>query len=103
MLRESQMPPSNESELEKLLVWLVGIPCCAHDVHNGLAWAVEPAVTEPRELSKNLWVCIESLRNGLDCIDASIPSIIESATLSEDVRDEVMLFCYWGLLGSTPT
>ena len=61
------------ASLLKLLDWVLVTPCCDHDAHNSLKWAIEMTLEdsdngEVQSWTKDLYMCVESLRNGFDCI-----------------------------------
>ena len=45
--------------------WFLSVGCFAHDAHNALRWSVLTFVND-RAKTRDLWVVLQSLRNGYD-------------------------------------
>ena len=72
VVAEADLEEHENRSLLGLLDWVIFTPCCDHDARNSLKWAVSTTLEETVEDSKrwmeNLWICVEALRNGFDCI-----------------------------------
>ena len=69
-----------------LLEWVVDTPCCNHDVHNSLKWALFTYMQD-EDLLKDVWVVIESLRNGFSLLQAELPRWLATKVKFVDEAD----------------
>lgn len=78
--------------------WFLPTPCCNHDAHNSLKWALSKYVL--KEVSSDLFIIIESLRNSFDLLMGRLYSWASSRVCfsqREGTVDEH--YQWWVLLG----
>ena len=69
---EKQFGGSDEkSWVLGLMDWTLAIPCCLHDLHNALKWAIFDAFQD-KELLSDTFIIFESLRNHFDDVQRHI-------------------------------
>jgi len=87
-----------------LLEWIVDTPCCNHDVHNGLKWALFQWLTD-EVFMKEVFIVIESLRNGFDLLvqqlDAWLLTVV-SWEDADDLWDPSFALAFWSAVGCEP-
>lgn len=86
------------AKLLKLTDWCVSTGCSAHDMHNGLKWAIAAAASA--EDLKSLHIAIESLRNSFALLTAELPAfLMQHIAWSDAPRDEDRIQEFWQALG----
>ena len=75
--------------------WLVFTGCGLHDVHNGFAWGTSRYLFEGKEMLDELFIVIESLRNGYKHLQSHLSSFLLEHVLFQDgqvSRDSLLEF-----------
>ena len=84
--------------LLELTDWAVGTGCCAHDMQNGLKWALSSVAT-PEDI-QNLHIVVESLRNSFDLLLARLPVfLVKHLAFVDDRADLDVIAGFWRDLG----
>ena len=87
-----------------VLEWIVETPCCNHDVHNGLKWSLFSYLTD-EGFMKDLFIAIESLRNGYDLLQEALggwlPTVVTWSD-SDDLWEPSFALALWSSLGVEP-
>ena len=74
---QQRVPAASQAEA-RLCDWVVVLPCAAHDTHNGLKWGLG-TLYDLETHSKNLYVCVDSLRNSFHMIHSMLAKFITDA------------------------
>ena len=95
-----QKPELNFAELD-LKDWVVGTACGDHDAQNSLKWALAPVLPDGSSSYDDLYIVVESVRNGFSILMTDLPSWLIGAVLF--VHD-AFPDCYqlWVALGVEP-
>ena len=96
----SQLTP----QLLELQEWILSTACGCHDSHNSLKWAMYAQMNDP-ELTKNVYLVIESLRSSFDLLAMTLPSWVASKlALKEEheLHPEEQLYAVYTALGLDP-
>lgn len=88
-----------ETAIAELCDWVVGTGCANHDAQNALKWALWELGEEAT--TTNLFIVIESLRNGYDLLHSHMPEFIMKHLSIVEERDE-SLPELWSCLGVEP-
>ena len=86
------------------LEWIVETPCCNHDVHNGLKWALFQYLTD-QAFMKEVFIVVESLRNGFSLLLEELGRwVLTVATWAEadGLWDPAFALALWGALRCEP-
>ena len=92
----------DKRHLLDLLTWDIGTPCSAHDSHKALCWATERFVEDPKSMSKELWIVVQSLKNSSSVINAEIPTMLDEVVFMDDDIDGDAAEARWKTLGLDP-
>eukprot|EP00974_Lingulodinium_polyedra_P133749 11226834-Lingulodinium_polyedra.AAC.1 len=65
------MEELNDTEL------FICTPCALHDTHNGFRWSMQCEFSD-RNLLRDCYIAIESLRKSFDLLQSFLPSWVES-------------------------
>ena len=88
----------DERVLLELTDWAVGTGCCAHDMQNGLKWALSSVAT-PEDI-QNLHIVVESLRNSFDLLLARLPEfLVKHLAFAGNRADTDAVAGFWRDLG----
>jgi hypothetical protein len=79
----------------------VATACCAHDAHNALKWGVGSVVGSDLSESKDLFICVDSVRNGLASLLAEVGVWI-TARLQFETESWPAAEIVWKTLGVEP-
>ena len=71
MVREDGLPAHLSADLLALTEFVVITPCAMHDAHNAFRWGFLSEVRN-RELMRDVYVAIESIRNSMDLVNKHI-------------------------------
>ena len=84
--------------LAKATDWFVTTPCCNHDCHNALKWALAKHVLA--EVAKDMFIVFESLRNAYDLLMERLRGWVSSrATFAARIGSVGDLYQFWVALG----
>ena len=67
-----ELPPGQTEEELALTHFVLATPCACHDAQNSFRWAMGERATD-RELLRDVYVSIESLRQSMDLVQAHLP------------------------------
>ena len=96
----SQLTP----QLLELQEWVLSTACGCHDAHNSLKWAMHAQMNDP-ELTKSVYLVIESLRNAFDLLAMILPSWMASKLAPKEEHElhpEEQLHAVYTALGLDP-
>jgi hypothetical protein len=83
LMQVTSSMPLGEGKLLRLLSWYVSTGCCIHDVHNGLKWSIMNVVKD-KDLAKNMWKVVASLRSGFSELVAHVSSWVVANIVFKD-------------------
>ena len=87
-----------QAALAKAADWFVPTPCCNHDCHNALKWALAKYVLA--EVAKDMFIVFESLRNAFDLIMERLRGWVSSrATFAARTGSVGGFYQVWAALG----
>ena len=87
--------------IDCLTDWTLTTACASHDCQNGLKWAMARHV-EGEDL-KDLYVVLESLRNGFDAIHGHIvPFVAKFLRVTCEAFDREEAYAFWNAMGVEP-
>ena len=91
-----------DPQLQCLLNLVVACGCCNHDAHNSLKWALH-FYFQDLTLLKDMWICIESLRNAYGLLHQRMGSwLLDRARFTDHTHHPETLRELWTLLGQPP-
>ena len=94
--------PSGVAYLAELLDWPTATACCNHDVQNALKWSLQKH-TDGADGIKDIFVAIESLRNGFSLLHAHLRGFIHARLDFDGAEFSVDDgFAFWSVLGVDP-
>ena len=82
-----------------MMDWAVGTGCALHDASKALQWALAPWVTD-KQMVKDLYVVIESCRNGFDLLTEYMPVfLVQHMVRSPAAYSKEAVAAWWRCMG----
>eukprot|EP00973_Karenia_brevis_P038963 5378243-Karenia_brevis.AAC.1 len=94
--------PLSASAVKQLhLDWHVVLPCANHDCQNGMRWAVQNHLKDPRTGLSDLFIVIASIRNIFNYLVAWLPRFLQLKLEFVDLAlaDEWKVYQFWSAMG----
>ena len=98
-MRESNIEDPEEKTRAMLQDWICGVGCASHDAQNALSWGVTELLSDPVKGLKDLFLVIESCRNGADLIHHQMLHLAATATFTTPRADDLKITQLWATMG----